>query len=55
MTAHEHGKLMHTHAYGDIAHHHMLRAICQRPECIDHPTHNMHTHAQGVPKKDGDR
>ena len=32
----------HTHAYGDVPHSHMMRAICFRPECHGCPTHDIH-------------
>lgn len=39
---HTHGNRSHTHAHADIPHGHMLRAICQRPECESYPTHDIH-------------
>lgn len=39
---HAHGKLKHAHAHADEPHAHLLRAICQRPECEPYPTHDIH-------------
>jgi hypothetical protein len=39
---HTHGGVVHSHAFKSVAHNHMLRAICQRPECAGQPTHNIH-------------
>ena len=41
---HAHGNRTHAHAHGTVDHTHMLRAICQRPECAGAETHNIHRH-----------
>jgi hypothetical protein len=42
MIEHDHGRNSHIHAWGDTPHNHLLRAICNRPECIGVETHNIH-------------
>jgi hypothetical protein len=39
---HSHGKTTHAHAHAHVPHSHMLRAICQRPECGSYATHDIH-------------
>lgn len=39
---HDHGHYQHPHAFADVSHHHMLRAVCHRDECEGYPTHNIH-------------
>lgn len=44
---HEHGtggcrSYRHAHAWPEVPHSHILRAICQRPECEGCATHNIH-------------
>lgn len=39
---HVHGRLTHVHAWGDMPHSHMARAVCHRPECRWYPTHDIH-------------
>ena len=33
---------VHTHAHALCSHSHLLRAICQRPECVGCPRHDIH-------------
>ncbi len=42
--SHSQGKYEHSHAhaYATIKHDHFLRAVCNRDECKDYPTHNIH-------------
>lgn len=50
LVPHSHGgKYNHVHAFGEVSHNHMLRAICQRPECQGLPTHNIHNNDEPVP------
>jgi hypothetical protein len=42
---HQHGKTEHTHAWANVPHMHLLRAVCSRPECKDFGTHNIHADA----------
>lgn len=39
---HWHGTTDHRHAYADIPHVHLQRAICNRPECASYPQHDVH-------------
>lgn len=39
---HEHSSGFHVHAWSDTPHSHMLRAVCNRPECSNFNTHNIH-------------
>lgn len=39
---HSHGLRTHRHAWGSVSHNHLLRAVCNRPECRGAETHNIH-------------
>lgn len=39
---HTHGKREHSHAWSSLEHSHLLREVCQRPECVGSATHNIH-------------
>lgn len=43
---HAHGNRVHAHAHASVPHGHIMRAVCQRPECDGFETHDIHPEAK---------